>query len=281
MKPLVVLKIGGAAAEAGDGLAQLAVDIALLSRQHRLLVVHGGGAELTRLSERLGLQPVFRDGVRMTSAAEMDLVDMVLAGMMNKRVVRALSAAGVAAVGLCGSDGPTFTGTPLIDPEAGATRTGTVDRTNPHLLEHLQADGYVPVLSSVCDDRQGHGLNVNADTVALHLAQEMQAASLVFLSDIPGVLKDGSTLAALTPRTAQAEIHAGTIQGGMVPKIRAAIGALNAGVAQVVIGCHDGPGSLEDLLEGSKGTTFSTEQLRAGGGRRRTPHTHNPNGSHT
>ena len=249
----VLIKIGGRAAENQESLGALADEMAALSREQRVVLVHGGGAEVTALSQRLGIEAVFKAGVRQTSPAEMDIVDMVLAGRVNSHLVRLFSARGLAAVGLRGSDGGTIVGRAL-----GDTRTGEVATVDTRLVELLLGQGYVPILCPTSTDGRGVGLNLNADTAAFALAGRLSASALVFLSDIPGVLSEGSVLQALNAVEARALIARGVISGGMVPKISASLEAMDQGVRKVIIGQYDGPGALGRLLEGRQGTRLWT-----------------------
>lgn len=255
---LLVIKLGGAAAEAGAALGAFAAELAQVVRAGaRVVLVHGGGNEVSALTRRVGLEPQFSDGVRITSPAEMPYVDMALCGAVNKRLVRALHAAGLAAVGLSGSDGPIFTGArlPACGP-AAASRTAAVAEVDGRLLWLLLGHGYLPVLATTSLEAGGRAVNINADSVALRLAPALRADRLLFLSDVPGVLKDGAVLAALTPPQAAAEIAAGVIRGGMIPKLEAALHAVEQGVGRVVIGRFAAAGELTALLTGAAGTTM-------------------------
>jgi acetylglutamate kinase len=250
---MILIKLGGRAAENHEALAALAEEIAGLTRENRVLLVHGGGAEVTALSQRLGIEAVFKDGVRQTSPAEMDIVDMVLAGRVNSHLVRLFSVHGLRAVGVRGADGGTITARAL-----GGTRTGEVAAIDTRFLELLMANGYFPVLCPTATDERGAGLNLNADTVAFALAGQLAAVALVFLSDIPGVLAEGSVIQTLAAKEARALIARGVITGGMVPKIGASLEAMEQGVRKVIIGQYDGPGALSRLLEGKQGTRLWT-----------------------
>ena len=254
----IVIKIGGKAAEQTAELAALCNEMRVLSREHRLILVHGGGAEVTAVSRRLGIEAVFHDGVRVTSPEEMDIVDMVLAGKINKQLVRLLRTRGVNAVGLSGSDGGIFTGRAVragsVVQGSAQTRTGEITATDDQLLVLLLSNGYLPVISSTSMDAEGQGLNINADAAAFGMAARMGASALVFLSDIPGILSEGSIVQALSAEEARGLIAKGVIKGGMIPKVTASLEAMNGGVQKVIIGQYEGAGSLGRLLEGKQGT---------------------------
>ena len=270
---LLVIKLGGAAADHAGTLAVFARELAaLVAAGGRVVLVHGGGNEVSALTRRLGMEPRFRGGVRITSPEEMPYVDMVLCGAVNKRLVRVLSAAGLAAVGLSGSDGPIFTGTPLAGGPAEVSRnhTASVAQVDTRLLTLLLQHGYVPVLAPTSVEPPARAVNVNADSVALRLAPALAADRLLFLSDVPGILGAGAppagrgdggrcagtVLSELTPDAVGARVAAGTISGGMIPKVEAAVHALEEGVRRVVIGQFGAPGDLARLLTGAAGTTI-------------------------
>ena len=253
-RELVVVKIGGKAAGEEERLREMAAEMAAFSKTRRFVVVHGGGAEVTAVSKRFGIEATFRDGVRLTSPAEMDVVDMVLSGRANKALVRILASTGLAAVGLSGSDGATFTARPMGGDASGAARTGEVDAIDTRLVELLMSHGFLPVLSSTSMDERFRGMNVNADSVAFALAARLGAKTLLFLSDISGVLHDGKVIGDLDAARARELVDRAGIQGGMVPKVTASLEAVAGGVGAVVIGQYDGPGSLARMLEGSSGT---------------------------
>jgi acetylglutamate kinase len=194
--------------------------------------------------------------VRVTSPEEMDIVEMILCGKVGKRLVRLFVACGLPAVGLSGADGRIFTGRPLGRLLGRETRTGGVGRVDSGLLGVLLDAGYLPVIAPTSADEAGAGVNINADTVAFELACALGSSSLLFLSDIPGVLRGGKVLSRLDRAAVQEGIGDGTITGGMIPKASAALEALERGVGRVVIGQYGGRGSLAALLGGSQGTTF-------------------------
>ena len=246
---MILVKMGGRAAEDHQALVALAQELAALSRETPGLLVHGGGAEVTALAKRLGIVAVFKEGVRQTTAAEMDIVDMVLAGRVNSHLVRLFRAHGLNAVGVRGADGGTITARPL-----GDTRTGEIASIDTRFVTMLLSNGYLPVFCPTTTDGGGQGLNLNADTVAFALAGSLAATALVFLSDIAGVLSEGSVMQALSAHEARELIARGIITGGMMPKIAASLEAMEQGVQKVIIGQYDGAGALGRLLDGKQGT---------------------------
>jgi acetylglutamate kinase len=255
-KPVITIKIGGKSAEEAEQLHLLAADLKDLMVDHYLLIVHGGGAEVSRISKQLGFEPRFHEGIRITLREEMDVVEMILSGKVNKRLVRLFQSRGLPAVGLCGADGATFCGRTLGKVDGKETCTGSVADVDPGLLTTLFAAGFLPVLSSTSMDSKGDGVNINADSVAFEVACRLSSRSLVFISDIPGVLKDGQVLKSLNRDEVRREIASGTISGGMIPKATSAVEALKQGVGQVIIGQYCGRGSLRALLVGEMGTRF-------------------------
>jgi acetylglutamate kinase len=249
---VIAIKIGGK--PAGDDATQriFARELAQLQAGHRIVVIHGGGAEVSRITKTFGLQPVFKDGIRMTSAAEMEIVDMVLAGKVNKEIVRRFQSCGVPAFGFSGADGPLFTGE-SVDAVA-QNRTGHVKKVDRKPLDLLMDGGYVPVIASVSVDDAGNALNINADEAALDVAAALHARSLLFLSDTPGIILDTTVAPQLTEAEIEREIGAGAISGGMIPKARSSIAALKRGVEQIIIGEFNEYGDLARLLDGSQGT---------------------------
>lgn len=252
-KPVLVLKIGGRVTESKDSLMELAKELATLMQGYRLVLIHGGGAEVSKITKKFGLEPVFKNGIRMTSPEEMDIVDMVLAGRMNKLLVRLLNQH-CSAVGISGSDGHFFTGACVDPEEGGETHTGQVTCVNTRLLEVLLEAEFLPVVNSTSMDISGKPLNINADEVALAVAGEMKAGNLVFLSDIPGILVDGKPVSPLKEKEITDLIEKNIINGGMVPKVRSSLEALRQGVGSIVIGQYVRGGDLKAMLQGEGGT---------------------------
>jgi acetylglutamate kinase len=254
MKRSTVVKIGGDLAKNSDLLEQLCVDLQEHQRGGRCLLVHGGGGEVTDLTRRLGMEPLFENGVRITTPQEMTVVENVLSGKINKRLVRIFQQTGINAVGLCGSDGRLFIGHPVGE----HIRTGEITEVQTRLLEVLMRNGYFPIISSTSMDGHGGGLNINADSVGFTVACAIRARNLVFFSNIPGILKDRRVLPCLSVREAEMEIENGTITEGMIPKVQASIRALQKGISNIFIGSYEGRGSLSDLLTGKTGTRISS-----------------------
>ena len=201
-----------------------------------LVLVHGGGDEVTTLQRLYGAVSEFKGGRRVTSALDLEIIRMALSGSANKRLVSALVAANVPAVGLSGEDAALLSATPLDAGRFGFV--GVPAHVNAGLLMHLLAGGYLPVLSPVSrctDPAKGVTLNVNGDDAAAAIAVAIEADELLLVSDVAGVLKDGAPIAMLAPDEAQRLIADGTAQGGMAAKLQAAIAALEGGVERVRI----------------------------------------------
>jgi acetylglutamate kinase len=255
----VVVKLGGRALEAPGAARELAAELTLLSGGS--VLVHGGGAEVSAWSARLGIAPRFLDGLRVTDPDTLEVVVAVLAGLANKRLVATLRAAGVDAVGLSALDG----GTVEVERHVDASRLGAVGQVvavHPQLLETLLAQGRTPVLASIA--AAGEQLfNVNADDLAAGLAGALCARALLLLSDTPGLRLDGRVVPRLGTTEVVAALDHPDVQDGMRPKLRAAAAAIEAGAQRVVIGAWAGPGTLTALLAGEGGTTLVADALEA------------------
>lgn len=237
---LTVVKIGGAWLEAGasDSAFQ-----ALASLEGELVVVHGGGKEISRWLARAGIEAEWADGLRVTRGDSLQLTAMVLSGWVNKRVVASLEAAGRKAVGISGEDGGLLVADPLDPDRLGDV--GRVRQVNRAPLDALLAAGYVPVVSPVSRGPSGP-LNVNADDAAIPLALGIGADRLLLLSDVPGVLVNGELLARLDRDGAAELMREGVLQGGMMVKVNQALDAADSGLDVRIGG--------EALLHGGAGT---------------------------
>ncbi len=228
----VVIKYGGAAMVDPVLRAQVMEDIMLL----RLvgvnpIIVHGGGKDISRLAERLGVPAEFKGGLRVTTPEVMRIVSMVLSGKVNEELVLALNAHGPLAVGMSGVDG-SMVHCRLAGEELG--RVGEVTSVDPDPISTLVDAGYIPVIASVGVGPDGQAVNVNADTFASAVAQTCKASKIVFLTDVDGLYRDFSDKASLIGRMTAADarsmIDSGALSTGMIPKVRAAVDALDNGV---------------------------------------------------
>lgn len=233
----VVVKIGGAALEDKSTLRRCALGIVQLARDgHRVAVVHGGGSALTRTLKLLGKQSEFVSGLRVTDAEARDVALMVLAGMVNKRLVAAIVTAGVPAVGLCGGDGMAFRARKKQIPGHDLGFVGEICSVEPRWLEAIWNESGIPVLSSLALGSDGEYYNINADQMAAACAAACHADSLFFLTDVPGVRDAaGAVIPWLTTQEVRVLVADAVIGGGMLPKLEACSQALNGGVGRVRI----------------------------------------------
>lgn len=254
----VVLKLGGAAE---IDLGSVAEDILALGEAGaRVVLVHGGGKELSSALDRAGKESTFIEGLRATDAETLEIAVMVFAGKVNKEIVARLRAAGVRAAGLSGIDGGTVTVTPRREPP-GLGFVGEVKEVDTAALTTLAEAGFVPVVAPVASDAGGQIYNINADTLAGEIAAKLRAARLVFLTDVPGVLDaSGETIPLVTPALARQLKEAGTVSGGMIPKIDAALRWLGE-VEEVHIVDGSVAGAVRDQLarQGGAGTRFAPD----------------------
>lgn len=229
----VVVKYGGAAMKDSTLKADVVRDIVFMACVGiRPVVIHGGGPEINTWLGKLGIEPQFKNGLRVTDATTMDVVEMVLVGRVNKELVSLINQAGGAAVGLCGTDGNLITARPQGSAEVGFV--GEVSNVEPDLLRSLVEADYIPVLSSVASDETGQAYNINADTVAGEMAAALGAEKLVLLTDTPGIMRDPADASSLIPRldiqTARQLIADGVVGGGMIPKVNCCVRSLAQGV---------------------------------------------------
>jgi acetylglutamate kinase len=239
----IVLKLGGELLEKPDDLAGIAAGITALAKQVPVVVVHGGGREIDAALAAAGIRKIQIDGLRVTDAPTLDIVVTVLAGTLNTRLVSALRRAGGLPVGLTGADAEVMVAKPAAPFKASSGATiglgfvGTpTGRGTPRLLTTLLKQGYVPVVACVGATKTGDLLNVNADTLAQHLAVALGARRLVIAGGTSGVFDGtGATIPVLTAAAAARLIRQGTANAGMVAKLQACRAALRGGVADVLI----------------------------------------------
>jgi acetylglutamate kinase len=226
------------------------------------VVVHGGGPQIGAHLEKLGKQSQFIDGMRVTDAETMDVVEMMLGGLVNKAIVSQINQQGGRAVGLTGKDGGLIRARKmLMNDKAGDAvdlgQVGEVEKIDPRVVAHLEQGGFIPVIAPVGVGADGQAYNINADLVAGKLASVLQAEKLMLLTNTRGVLdKGGNILTGLSVGQVQALIADGTIHGGMLPKIRCALEAVNSGVksAHIIDGQLDHSVLLELFTDAGIGT---------------------------
>jgi acetylglutamate kinase len=251
-----VIKVGGNLADDAGWMRGVAAAIARSAVP--TVIVHGGGKDVTELQRALGIEPEWRDGLRVTTPRVMEVVRMVLSGAVNKRWVAALLDAGADALGISGEDGGLLTGTPLQGGALG--RAGEVTAVRAELLHALLGQGIVPVVSPVTRGGDGGGLNVNADDAAASVAAAMGAAELLFVSDVPGVKAGGAWVDSLDEEACDGLLESGEAAGGMRPKLRAAMRARGNGVGRVRIG------AVEMIGDDGAGTRIQTTREAAHAG---------------
>lgn len=230
----LLIKIGGTLLDTPATRDSLARQIAAAAGlNHQIVVVHGGGKQITRFLDERGIPSRFVNGLRVTGPETMDAVVKVLAGTVNKQLVAALSEAGALPVGLCGLDAG-LVQAEAVSPELGAV--GRVTGSNPALLHLLVKHGYLPVVACIGGNREGRLFNINADQMAAACARAFGADLLLFLTDVGGVLDAaGQTIARLSTAAARELVRSGVAHGGMQAKLEAASAALHGGVARVRI----------------------------------------------
>ena len=234
---IVVIKYGGNAMVNEQLKQQVMEDIVLLWLIGvKVVLVHGGGPEISQTMNRLGKEAVFVDGLRVTDRETIDIVQMVLAGKINKTLVNLLEMKGGRAMGISGMDGR------LIEARIKDERlgyVGEITKVNIRPVTDLLEKGYIPVISTLGCDRKGNAYNINGDTAAAHVAGALEAERLIMLSDIPGILRDKGDPASLIPELTVEEADRlraeGVISGGMIPKVECCVEALQRGVRNVII----------------------------------------------
>ena len=238
----IVIKYGGNAmtdAALKEGFAKDMVLLKLCGMNP--IVVHGGGPQINHMLEKVGKQGEFVQGMRVTDAETMDVVEMVLGGSVNKEIVSMLNQFGGKAVGLTGKDGHFMKAKKLFinTPDKNGVdigQVGTVDSIDGTLISGLADKGYIPVIAPIGVGRNGEAFNINADLVAGRLAKELMAERLIMMTNTPGILdKEGKLLTDLTPKLVDDLIADGTLSGGMLPKIASALDAATSGVKATII----------------------------------------------
>lgn len=261
----VVVKVGGSALEDPQIKEWFATDVVLMRYVGiNPVVVHGGGPQVSDLMRRLSLEVRFVDGHRVTDAAAMEVVKMVLVGKMNKEIVNLINEHGTLAVGLSGEDGGLIMARKkLHEGSEGAVDlgfVGEVDRVNPRILEDLIGDEFIPVVASIGVDERGQSYNINADLVAGALAEALGAYKLVYLTDVDGILLDLEDPSSLVPelsvKEAERMLEEGLLEKGMIPKVESCLRAVRGGVhrAHIINGRREHALILELFTDSGVGT---------------------------
>ncbi len=257
---IVVVKYGGNAMIKDELKEAVMGDIALLSLIGiRVVLVHGGGPEITDMLKKVGKESKFVNGLRVTDQESVDIVQMVLAGKVNKELVKLLQNKGGQAIGLCGLDGGMIRAKQL-DPALGYV--GEVQSVNVKPILDVLGAGYIPVIATVGYDEEGHSYNINADTAAAKIAAELSAECLISMTDISGILRDCNDPSTLISQIVVSEVpqlvHEGIISGGMIPKVQCCTEAIRRGVPKVFIIDGRIPHSIliEILTDEGIGTMF-------------------------
>ena len=261
----IVIKYGGNAMKNEELTRKILEDVTLLKYVGiNPILVHGGGPEINTMLKRVGVESSFHNGLRITDDATMEIVQMVLAGKLNKNIAAEINMLGGKAIGLCGKDAELIKvrKKPPLPDGVDLGHVGDIVSINTKLLESLCKDEYIPVISSVGTDEFGQSYNINADTAASAVATALKAEKLIFLTDIDGVRADAedpsSLFPVLTTDVAMNLIADGTISGGMIPKVTACTDAVENGVRRVHIlnGTIPHPIILEIFTDRGIGTMF-------------------------
>ncbi len=257
----VLVKYGGAAMEDEQTRNLVCQEVAALHGLGiQIVVVHGGGKEISRMMERVGLIPHFIDGLRVTDTEAMKITEMVLSGSLNSDLTSRITHAGAPALGLTGRDAQLLQARKLYGKNGeDLGQTGEVAKSNPAPVLATLAGGLLPVISPVGETEAGEPLNLNADYAAAAIAGSLHAESCIFLTDVAGVKKKGEVQPALTHADIEELLADGTISGGMIPKVQCALRALQAGCQRAVICDASRPLIISAALVGSQasGTTIS------------------------
>lgn len=261
---IVVIKYGGAAMVKEDFKTSFAQDVVLLkSLGMNPVIVHGGGPEVTKAMERYGQEANFIDGLRVTDLQSLKISEMVLSGQVNKEIVTHINAQGGLGVGLSGKDGKLITASKLEHPTADLGFVGRITRINPKLILSLISQDYIPVISPIGMGEDGHSYNINADTAASHIAGELQAQKIIFLTDVQGVLKGEQLISEMNATETRTLIQEGVIAGGMKPKVEGMLHALDKGVrsAHIINGMEHHTLIAELFTDNGIGTMIKANEL--------------------
>jgi acetylglutamate kinase len=232
MGEIIVLKVGGSIIDCLSD--RFFTNIGRLQKAgYKPVIVHGGGPAIKKMLDMLGVETEFVDGLRKTTPEVMDTAEMVLTGDVNNALVRKLNKSGIQAIGLSGSDASLLRAEPKDLGRYGFV--GEINAVNTPFLNQLMAGGIVPVIAPIALGEDGERYNINADTAAGAVAEKLAAKQLIFVTDVPGILKEDQLLESVTENEVEQLIANGTIYGGMIPKVKAAAGSLSGNLKEVMI----------------------------------------------
>lgn len=259
MSKKIIIKFGGSLAQNNDALNELTKAVSELVKEgHQVALVHGGGKDINENLSLLKEEVKFINGLRVTDAPVLKMVEMTLSGYVNKMLVRLFIIHGAKAVGISGVDGMLFEAK-KIDNEDDLGFVGDIINVNNSLIETLWNDSYIPVVSPISVSADGQSWNINADNAASALAVALKADQLVFVSDVPGVLNDGKVIPALDEAKIEELIASEVISGGMIPKTRSSLESIKAGVKSIhIVGWSNSENFMNQLLgQANHGTIIS------------------------
>jgi len=250
----VCIKIGGSTLDTKDFFEQLGAGIAAIAEDYFPVIVHGGGKDIARQLDLQKKEYKFVEGMRVTDAETVGTVQMVLSGDVNKRIVNAILKAGNNAIGISGVDCNFLTASRMTMNGQDIGFVGKIDAVDNRIIDICKANRIIPVVSPVSRDADGNIYNVNADLAASEIAKALHAEHLVFISDVPGVLVDGTVRHQLRIADIEELITAGQVKGGMIPKVRGAKESVESGIAAVHICGWNGSKTFAQELDGAKAT---------------------------
>ena len=252
MKKKIVVKMGGSTLDKEDVLIQFAEAVAKIPENYSTVIVHGGGKDIGRQLERMGRKFTFIDGLRVTDDEVIDVVEMVLSGLVNKWITRALERHGQRAVGISGTDLGLFHAEKLVVKGGDLGYVGAITRVNTELLDILISRGITPVVSPISNGPDIKAYNVNADHAACKLAEFWLADDLIYITNVPGISIGGEIREKIGIDEVETLVDSGEITGGMIPKLLNSAAAVRQGVKRVhIIGWY-GPDSIIDSLNKDK-----------------------------
>jgi acetylglutamate kinase len=246
---MAVIKIGGSTIDTAGLLDEFARSVEEFSHNNLPVIVHGGGKDIARQLDNLKKEFKFVEGMRVTDAESMKVVQMVLSGDVNKRIVNELLLKGVPAIGISGVDGGLFIASKMLVKGQDIGFVGEIEQTDCEIIDNFFESGYIPVVSPVSRGEDGTIYNVNADAAASDLATALEVEDLIFISDVPGVMIDGAVRKTIRISEIEALITKGDVTGGMIPKLRGAADAVEQGVERVHICGWNGPKTLLNEMD--------------------------------